>query len=114
MVFYFNKSYFGNNFDDIPHMNKKYKKLGLSIVLDIAGLIPIPFLDLLWAPISGYIMTKMYKGTSGKVGGVISFFEEIFPFSDIIPTFTLMWIYTYIIKKDNDENFEKNRTTIEV
>lgn len=95
-------------------MNKKYKKLGLSIVLDIIGFVPIPFLDLAWAPISGYIMTKMYKGTKGKVGGVISFFEEIFPLSDIIPTFTLMWIYTYIIKKDEDENQEKEITTIEV
>ncbi len=95
-------------------MNKNYKKLGLSIILDIIGFVPIPFLDLAWAPISGYIMTKMYKGTKGKVGGVISFFEEIFPFSDIIPTFTLMWIYTYIIKKDEDENQEKEITTIDV
>lgn len=96
-------------------MNKNYKKLGLSIILDIIGFVPIPFLDLAWAPISGYIMTKMYKGTKGKVGGVISFFEEIFPFSDIIPTFTLMWIYTYIIKKEgNDEHQEKEITTIEV
>ena len=96
-------------------MNKNYKKLGLSIILDIIGFVPIPFLDLAWAPISGYIMTRMYKGTKGKVGGVISFFEEIFPFSDIIPTFTLMWIYTYIIKKEDiNENEEKEITTIEV
>ena len=41
-------------------MNKKYKKLVLSIVLDALGLIPIPFLDFAWAPISAYLMTKMY------------------------------------------------------
>ena len=93
------------------NMKKKYTKLGLSIVLDMVGFIPIPFLDLAWAPISGYIMTKMYKGTKGKVGGVISFFEEIFPFSDIIPTFTLMWIYSYIIKK---EKVNEEKTTINV
>ena len=59
-------------------------------------------------------MTKMYKGTKGKIGGIISFFEEIFPFSDIIPTFTLMWIYTYIIKNGDDENEEQEITTIDV
>lgn len=95
-------------------MNKKYKKLIYSIALDAIGLIPVPFLDFAWAPISSYVMTKMYKGTKGKIGGIISFFEEIFPFSDIIPTFTLMWIYTYIIKKE-DAIVENNKTiTIDV
>jgi len=95
-------------------MNKKYKKLGLSIVLDIIGLIPIPFLDLAWAPISGYVMTKMYKGTKGKIAGVVSFLEEILPL-DIIPTFTIMWVYTYVIQKENiepDENNTSEKTTI--
>jgi len=95
-------------------MNKKYKKLIYSIALDAIGLIPVPFLDFAWAPISSYVMTKMYKGTKGKIGGIISFFEEIFPFSDIIPTFTLMWIYTYIIKNGDDENEEQEITTIDV
>ena len=42
---------------------------------------------------------KMYKGTTGKVAGIIGFIEEIFPFIDIIPTFTLTWLYTYVYKK---------------
>ncbi|AOW16163.1 hypothetical protein LPB03_01230 [Polaribacter vadi] len=95
-------------------MNKKYKKLGLSIVLDIIGFIPIPLLDLAWAPISGYVMTKMYKGTKGKIAGIVSFLEEILPL-DIIPTFTIMWIYTYIIQKETietDENTTTEKTTI--
>jgi len=46
-------------------------------------------------------MTWMYKGTIGKVGGVITFIEEILPFSDFLPTFTLTWIYKYLIKKQN-------------
>jgi hypothetical protein len=97
-------------------MNKKYKKLGLSIVLDIVGLIPIPFLDLGWAPVSGYLMTKMYKGTKGKVAGIVSFLEEILPL-DIIPTFTIMWIYTYIILKEDlkeQQKEGKNTTIIDV
>jgi hypothetical protein len=31
---------------------------------------------------------------------VITFLEEILPFSDFIPTFTLTWIYNYWIKKN--------------
>ena len=95
-------------------MNKKYKKLGLSIVLDLIGFIPIPLLDFVWAPISGYIMTKMYEGTKGKIAGIVSFLEEILPL-DIIPTFTIMWVYTYIVQKENikrDDNKKSENTTI--
>ncbi|WP_438978246.1 hypothetical protein [Polaribacter sp.] len=52
-------------------MSKKYKKLVLSIVLDLIGLIPL--IDIIWAPLSGYIMTKLYKGTKGKVAGIIGY-----------------------------------------
>ena len=95
-------------------MNKKYKKLVLSILLDIIGFIPFfEVIDIVWAPISAYIMTKMYKGTKGKVGGFISFVEEILPFSDFVPTFTIMWLYTYVFSK-YDEKKEKEPITIEV
>jgi len=86
-------------------MNKKYIKLVLSIFLDIIGLIPIPFLDLVWAPISGYLMTKIYKGRVGKIAGFISFLEEILPL-DIIPTFTIMWFYTHVFKKEGSQKKE--------
>lgn len=85
----------------------KNRDLILSIVLDLIGmatfLIPFlgEFLDVLWAPISAYLMTRIYKGISGKVAGVFDFMEELFPFTDFIPTYTLMWIYTYIIKKND-------------
>lgn len=55
------------------------------------------FSDVIWAPLSGYIMTKLYKGKAGRIAGVIAFVEEAFPFSDVVPTFTIMWIYTYLI-----------------
>ncbi|WP_308992593.1 hypothetical protein QLS71_013350 [Mariniflexile litorale] len=76
----------------------KYKKLGLSIIFDIIGF--ITFIDIIWAPLSGYLMTKMYKGTKGKVAGVISFLEEIIPGLDIIPTFTIMWFITYVFSNE--------------
>jgi hypothetical protein len=87
-------------------MNKKYKKLGLSILLDLIGFLTIIPLDLVWAPISGYLMTKMYKGKKGKIAGIISFLEEIIPITNIIPTFTIMWLYTYLFSKDNSPEEE--------
>ncbi|WP_218598666.1 hypothetical protein [Polaribacter sp. NJDZ03] len=84
-------------------MTKKYKKLILSILLDLIGIIPIPFIDVLWAPLSSYLMTKMYKGKQGKVAAIVSFIEEALPFLDIIPTFTIMWFYNHVIKKEEVE-----------
>ena len=82
----------------------KYKKLLLSLVFDAIGM--VTFLDIIWAPLSGYIMSRMYKGNEGKVAGVISFLEEIIPGLDIIPTFTIMWFDIYIIKKEVPEIIE--------
>jgi hypothetical protein len=93
-------------------MNKKYQKLILSIVLDVIGFFTIIPFDVIWAPLSGYLMTRMYKGNKGKIAGFISFLEEIIPLLDVIPTFTIMWIYTYVISKE-DEN-EKEKTTLKV
>jgi len=87
-------------------MDKKYKILLLSILLDGIGLITsswvVPLLgdfsDVIWAPLAGFLMAAIYKSTAGKVAGVVTFVEEIVPGLDIIPTFTLMWVYTYLIK----------------
>ena len=83
-----------------------YKKLAISILLDFIGMLSfvIPFVgefgDVVWAPLSGWIMTRMYKGTTGKIAGAVTFIEEILPGVDIIPSFTLMWIYASFIEKD--------------
>tara|TARA_R110000868_G_scaffold151466_1_gene375979 strand:+ start:23 stop:238 length:216 start_codon:yes stop_codon:yes gene_type:complete len=66
----------------------------LSFIIPVLG----EFSDVVWAPIAGYLMTTMYKGKVGKIGGVITFLEELFPFTDFIPSFTLTWIYNYLIK----------------
>jgi len=80
-------------------MSKK-KKLFLGIVFDLIGMISYVFppIDIVWAPLSAYIMIKMYKGNVGKIGGVISFIEEAIPGLDFIPSFTLIWFYVYIVK----------------
>ena len=83
----------------------KSRDLILSLLFDAIGMmsLSIPFIgefgDVIWAPLSGLIMVWMYKGSMGKVAGVVSFVEEILPVTDIIPSFTLMWFYTYFIKK---------------
>jgi hypothetical protein len=83
----------------------KYKKLALGILFDAIGYVSflIPgigeFTDIAWAPLSGWLMTKLYKGKAGKIAGVVTFVEEALPGFDVIPTFTLMWIYTYVLSK---------------
>lgn len=86
---------------------KKYQKLLLGLLFDALGFVSfiIPgvgeFSDVIWAPVSGWLMTKLYEGREGKIAGVITFVEEALPGFDIIPSFTLMWIYTYVIKKQD-------------
>lgn len=80
------------------------KKLVLSILFDMIGM--VTFLDIVWAPLSAYIMSKMYSGRKGKVAGIFSFIEEILPGLDFVPSFTIMWFITYV--------FQKEETVIEV
>ncbi|HKO77921.1 MAG TPA: hypothetical protein VJU52_11915 [Flavobacterium sp.] len=91
----------------VANNNLKSKKLVLGILFDAIGLLSftIPgigeFGDVVWAPLAGFLMTKMYEGRVGKVAGILTFVEEIFPFTDVVPSFTLTWIYTYLIKSNN-------------
>jgi len=87
----------------------KYKILAASIIFDAVGYASFilpgigEFTDVIWAPASAYIMTKLYKGNAGKVGAAISFIEEAMPGLDVVPTFTLMWLYTYVFKSKTKE-----------
>ena len=85
---------------------KKYRLLLWGLLFDGIGMLSfmIPgigeFTDLIWAPMAGWLMTRMYKGKPGKIAGLIAFIEEIVPGLDVIPSFTLMWFYTYVFKAD--------------
>lgn len=88
-------------------MNYNYKKLVLSIALDLIGMLSfaIPGVgelsDLVWAPLSSYLILKLYKGNFSKVASVLSFLEEAAIFgTDLIPTFTLCWIYEHFVAKE--------------
>lgn len=84
----------------------KYTKLALGLLFDSFGFVSffIPgigeFSDVIWAPLSAYLMTRLYKGKQGKVAAVVAFVEEALPFMDVIPTFSLMWLYTYVLNPE--------------
>lgn len=79
----------------------KRNKFWLGILFDLIGMISyvFPVADVVWAPLSAFLMIKMYKGTVGKIGGLVSFLEEAIPGLDFIPSFTLTWCYVYLIKR---------------
>jgi hypothetical protein len=67
------------------------------ILMDAIGYLTyaIPVLaewgDILWAPLSAFIFYKTFGGTKGLIGGILNGIEEILPFTDFIPTFTIMY-----------------------
>ena len=86
-------------------MKNKYSLLIAGVFFDLVGMLSfvIPgigeFSDVIWAPLASFLIYKMYNGTEGKIGGLVTFVDEILPGLDVIPTFTLMWIYKFLIKK---------------
>lgn len=94
--------------------SKPLPNLALCIILDIIGMasFSIPFIgefsDVIWAPLSGLIYFRLFGGKMGVFGGMFSFLEELIPFTDIIPTFTLSWL----IRKRNLQKEVKPLQTI--
>lgn len=92
--------------------DKKYQHLLLGLLFDGIGMLSfaIPgvgeFSDLVWAPLAGWLMTRMYKGKIGQAAGVVTFVEELVPGLDVVPTFTIMWLYTYVFSKKANKKIE--------
>jgi hypothetical protein len=90
----------------IANKSDKKTKLILSLIFDGIGMLSyiVPVfaesLDIIWAPISGLLLVIMYKGSVGKIAGLFGIVEELIPLTDIIPTFTITWFFTYIIRKE--------------
>jgi hypothetical protein len=95
-----------NNSINLQH---KQRNLILGIIFDLIGMASyiIPglaeLIDIIWAPIASMLLMYMYKGNVGKIGALMEFVEEILPETDFIPTFTLTWIYTYVIQNKEQE-----------
>lgn len=69
------------------------------IIMDLIGYatFALPVLgewaDVLWAPLSAYLFYRTFEGFTGKVGSLVQLIEEILPFTDFIPTFTIGFFY---------------------
>ncbi|MDR2816949.1 MAG: hypothetical protein LBB62_09655 [Proteiniphilum sp.] len=78
-------------------MDNKYKKLIKCVLLDAVGMLPAvipvvgPLLDVAWAPIAASISYKMFGERRGKYTSLVTFIEELLPFTDVIPSFTIFW-----------------------
>lgn len=89
--------------------NNKGTMLVLSLLFDVIGMLSyvIPVFaevtDLFWAPILALLLLTMFKGTAGKLASIFGLIEELLPFVDVIPTFTITWFYTYVIKGGKDQ-----------
>ncbi len=81
----------------IASLFSKKPSLLFCIVMDLIGMASflLPSLgewsDVFWAPISAYIFYHSFGSIGGLLGGAFSFLEELIPFTDIIPTFTIAW-----------------------
>jgi hypothetical protein len=86
---------------------KKSPSLLFCLIMDAIGMLTfaVPFLgelgDLVWAPISAIIFFASFGGKKGAVGALFNFLEEILPFLDFIPTFTIAWLYFRYVEKNN-------------
>jgi hypothetical protein len=71
--------------------------IAICIIMDLLGMasyaLPMlgEFSDIIWAPLSAFIFNKLFGGRLGLIGGVLNFLEEVIPFTDIIPSFTIAW-----------------------
>jgi hypothetical protein len=63
------------------------------------------FTDVVWAPISGFLFFILFGGRFGLIGAALNFLEEIIPFTDIIPSFTIAWF----IRKREADKFPENK-----
>lgn len=93
--------------------NKK-PSLAFCIMMDAIGMLTyaIPFIgewgDLIWAPFSGILFYVAFGSRGGLIGGVLNFLEEIIPFTDIIPTFTIAWyIQNHLMTDDKTKPLAK-------
>jgi hypothetical protein len=79
---------------------EKLPSLAFCIVMDLLGMATFAALglgewfDLIWAPISAMIFYRTFGGMTGAIGSMANLVEEILPFTDFIPTFTIGYFYT--------------------
>lgn len=89
----------------MPTVQKPLPTLLFCLLMDAIGYasFAVPgigeFTDILWAPLSAYIFYNSFGGKLGTYGALFNFTEEILPFTDFIPTFTIVWLWKYFSEK---------------
>lgn len=78
--------------------------LWFCLLMDAVGLLSyMSFwaegVDVCWAPISAYVFYRSFGGKTGKVGAFINLIEELLPFVDILPTYTIAYCYQRLQSK---------------
>merc|ERR1712224_902980 len=94
-----------------------WSKLVASLLIDSIGsssyLIPFvgEFFDIAWAPIQTVLIMAMYdNGAAPGCLKYVSFFEEILPFTDVVPTATIGWAFESVpILLQNDQCGDKHK-----
>ncbi len=93
------------------YLKNKYWILFACIVMDLMGMLSyiIPGLgegiDIVWAPLASFMMIKLFGDkVEGKIGAVITFVEELSVGLDFVPTFTITWIFRYLVRNTNSDN----------
>ncbi|WP_337044386.1 hypothetical protein [Emticicia sp. 17c] len=109
--------------DELEQKFDKKRQFDLiaSLAIDALGMATyiLPALgetfDIVLAPVISALIYAVHRTTFGAAFG---FLEEIIPFTDIIPTATILWVYRYVFKKKETlqafmEKFnKKNKKTI--
>lgn len=81
----------------VQKIEPKQPSLLFCLVMDAIGCASYIFpaltevIDIIWAPVSAFIFYKTFGGKLGKFGAIVNFVEELVPFTDIIPSFTIAW-----------------------
>lgn len=83
----------------IDEISKKLQRppLWLCIVFDAIGclsyIVPVwgEYTDAIWAPIAALLFYLAFGGRTGKIGAAVTFVEELLPFTDFVPLFTIGW-----------------------
>jgi hypothetical protein len=80
-------------------MKQKPPSLLFCIAMDIIGYATyaIPGLgeygDIIWAPLSAIIFYQSFGTWRAAMGALFNFAEEALPFTDFIPSFTIMYFW---------------------
>jgi hypothetical protein len=79
--------------------NSNTTKFLFGLCFDALGCVSFafPLFDVIWAPLSAYLMIQMYDGKKGKIAGVVVFIEEALPVLDVYPLLLLCGFTTIVL-----------------